>query len=445
MNSKCSAYISSTLNEVLGEGFTCVEQTRAMQMRLFVFVNNRTLDASKAAIKAMAIQKENENTGLGHFLGNKGGQCITLTLNGTSLCFVSCHLSAHEGGKHLADRNSDCREIMSGVDVGQKGLDLGSQFHHCFWMGDMNYRVDLGTVEEYHHLAAGDGKDKKTLQTQKFEIVSDLVTKLDGPDRESALATLHAADELSGAMARKDVLVGFEELPGLPTFHPTFKVHRWEPEKFVVKRTPSYCDRILVKSLPGFKRNVEAIAYESCPTFVSSDHKPIRAGYSLKQPVRTIKGGSSRFTVTVSDITVKVEGRAASKQDVPDMYVKLLADPVNVIKGRSGKDVRTKQVANTTEHTFADNLTALLHAEEADLGNAHLIFSVMDKDVGSADDPLGSVSLCCGELIPMVKYTVDESLVLNGLLGGTFQCSVLLAPVSPDEADAGTGGCCTIL
>lgn len=127
---------------------------------------------------------------------------------------------------------------MSGVEVGLKGLDLASQFHHCFWMGDMNYRVDLGTVEEFHHLAPGEGKDKKTLQKQKFEIVSDLVAKLDGPERETALATLHDADELSSAMAKKDVLVGFEELPGLPTFHPTFKVHRWEAEKYVVKRTP---------------------------------------------------------------------------------------------------------------------------------------------------------------------------------------------------------------
>jgi len=420
-------------------------------MRLYIFVNNKMHDTSKAAIKAMGIQKENENTGLGRFLGNKGGQCIKLSLNGTSLCFVSCHLAAHEGGKHLEARNSDVREIMSGVEVGLKGLDLASQFHHCFWMGDMNYRVDLGTVEEFHHLSPGEGKDKKTLQKQKFEIVSDLVAKLDGPERETALATLHDADELSSAMAKKDVLVGFEELPGLPTFHPTFKVHRWEAEKYVVKRTPSYCDRILVKSLPGFKGNVEGISYEACPKYLSSDHKPVRAGFSIKQPVRTIKIGPSTFSLTVSEIKVCLEGRATTKRDVPDMYIQLLADPLGAIKKGKGDVLRSKQVQNTTEHAFADILSASVCMEEADLANAHLFFSVMDKDIGSKDDELGSACVSFGELSPMVKYYVapenadHKNLLLNGQPSGTFSCSVLLEPVS--EADAGDGGkgCCAIL
>lgn len=450
MNSKCSDYIMKCLKEVLGADFVLVKNTRAMQMRLFVFVNSTTHDVSKAGIKATGIETENENTGLGRILANKGGQAIKLTLKGTSLCFLSCHLSAHEGGKHLASRNEDCREILSGIDLGQKGIDFASQFHHCFWMGDMNYRVDLSQVAEYKHLdASGKSKDeKKALQKEKFEIASGLVTKLDGADRESALATLHEADELSTAMAKDEVLVGFEELPGLPTFHPTFKVHRWEAEKYVVKRTPSYCDRILVKSLPGFKSCVDSIAYEACPTYLSSDHKPIRAGFSIKKADRTVKlAAVPAFTVTVSDIKVSLVGRVTTKADVPDIYVRLLADPTGVIKESKGSSMKTKQASNTIEHSFEDVLKAAVTTDEGSLDRCHMFFSVMDRDTASKDDELGSVSLCLGELSPMVKYDFSGAtgnLTLNGLRSGTFSCSVLLTPVTNEEL-ATSKSCCTIL
>lgn len=82
----------------------------------------------------------------GGIVGNKGGQVVKLSINGTSLCFVSSHLAAHEGGKHLKARNDSVAEILHGARVGRKALDLASQFHHCFFMGDMNYRVDISTL-----------------------------------------------------------------------------------------------------------------------------------------------------------------------------------------------------------------------------------------------------------------------------------------------------------
>jgi hypothetical protein len=34
-------------------------------------------------------------------------------------------------------------EIVGEVRVGeQKDLDIDCQFHHCFWMGDLNYRCE---------------------------------------------------------------------------------------------------------------------------------------------------------------------------------------------------------------------------------------------------------------------------------------------------------------
>jgi hypothetical protein len=46
---------------------------------------------------------------------------------------------------------------MEGARLGNQLFDLGSQFHHSFFMGDLNYRVDLGSVRGYEHLVADKG------------------------------------------------------------------------------------------------------------------------------------------------------------------------------------------------------------------------------------------------------------------------------------------------
>jgi hypothetical protein len=112
---------------LLGDQYLKVEFAFLMQMRLVVFV----LQAHRRAIEGVEISQE--ATGIAHIAGNKGGLVVKLVLYGTSLCFVSCHLAAHEAEKYLERRNSDCAEIMKGARVGIKELDLASQYHHAFW------------------------------------------------------------------------------------------------------------------------------------------------------------------------------------------------------------------------------------------------------------------------------------------------------------------------
>jgi phosphatidylinositol-3,4,5-trisphosphate 5-phosphatase 2 len=66
---------------------------------------------------------------------------ITFKLDGTRLAFISCHLTAHEGVEHCEERNTSIVEILGGVRAGDKNIDITEQFHHVFWMGDMNYRL----------------------------------------------------------------------------------------------------------------------------------------------------------------------------------------------------------------------------------------------------------------------------------------------------------------
>ena len=68
---------------------------------------------------------------------------VKIGVGTTDLCFVSCHLTAHEGVAHAKARNASCEQILKGARLGNKDYDASAQFHHCFWFGDLNYRVDI--------------------------------------------------------------------------------------------------------------------------------------------------------------------------------------------------------------------------------------------------------------------------------------------------------------
>ena len=60
-----------------------------------------------------------------------------MTIDGTSIAFISCHLAAHEGVKKCEIRNSSCFEILEGMNerIGNNETEILAQVHHVFWMG----------------------------------------------------------------------------------------------------------------------------------------------------------------------------------------------------------------------------------------------------------------------------------------------------------------------
>ena len=73
---------------------------------------------------------------------------MALQVNATKMLFVTCHLAAHEGVDKCEIRNKSCFSILEAIRErltdGQS--DISAQFHHIFWMGDMNYRTTFETV-----------------------------------------------------------------------------------------------------------------------------------------------------------------------------------------------------------------------------------------------------------------------------------------------------------
>lgn len=39
-------------------------------------------------------------------------------------------------------------EIVGNMRINDQNMDILNQFHHVFWLGDLNYRLDFGAAEE---------------------------------------------------------------------------------------------------------------------------------------------------------------------------------------------------------------------------------------------------------------------------------------------------------
>lgn len=99
---------------------------------------------------------------------------------------------------------------------------------------------------------------------------------------------LYKLDQLTEAIAKQEAFFGWQTPK--PDFPPTFKVARDNDSLYHEKknRIPSWCDRVLYKSLPQFESEVEVVSYESKPEFKSSDHKPIVGTFNIKRIGRKV-------------------------------------------------------------------------------------------------------------------------------------------------------------
>lgn len=126
---------------------------------------------------------------------------------------------------------------------------------------------------------------------------------------------LHSADELLTELGAGRVFAGWQTTP--PTFKPTFKLtpglRKCEYDR---KRVPSWCDRVLWKSLPGAAGCIEQYEYVACPNFVTSDHKPVRAAFRIQIP-KTAANASASLDSTSSGGSSVPPSPAASPASKP--------------------------------------------------------------------------------------------------------------------------------
>ncbi|XP_038671329.1 phosphatidylinositol 3,4,5-trisphosphate 5-phosphatase 1-like [Scyliorhinus canicula] len=206
------------------------------------------------------ISTSSVKTGIANALGNKGAVGVSFMFNGTSFGFVNSHLTS--GSEKKLRRNQNYVNILRFLNLGDKKLspfDITNRFTHLFWLGDLNYRVELPSQE-------ADNIVEKIKQQQYQE----LLTK----------------DQLIMEKNTKKVFLQFgeEEI----TFPPSYRYERDTRDiyNYIKQKAtglkynlPSWCDRVLWKSYPNV--HVMCQSYGCTTDIVTSDHSPVFATFEV--------------------------------------------------------------------------------------------------------------------------------------------------------------------
>ncbi|CAA7398146.1 unnamed protein product [Spirodela intermedia] len=196
--------------------------------------------------------------GIMGYMGNKGSISISMTLRGTTFCFVCTHLTSGEKEGDELRRNADVTEILRKTRFPRPSSSPAPatspatilEHDKIIWLGDLNYR-----------LAGGGGDTSELLQRSEW-------------------TALLERDQLRKERRAGRVFVGWEE--GRICFPPTYK-YVANSDRYAMqtvnsrekRRTPAWCDRILWRG-KGMKQE-SYVRGESR----FSDHRPVCSVFSV--------------------------------------------------------------------------------------------------------------------------------------------------------------------
>ena len=190
------------------------------------------------------VEGASKKTGFRGLAGNKGAVSIRFSYGESSFCFINSHFSA--GYNNIDERRDDYHNILRNICFTRSKTIL----HHdsVFWMGDLNYRVNLA---------------------------NDLVRYELKHMKEGYIEGLLNYDQLTKEFLSGAVFEDFVE-PRI-NFHPTYKYDNGTNiyDSSEKARTPSWTDRILYKG-----SSITSLAYSDVQLLLS-DHRPVYAAYRV--------------------------------------------------------------------------------------------------------------------------------------------------------------------
>ncbi|XP_061492450.1 phosphatidylinositol 3,4,5-trisphosphate 5-phosphatase 1 isoform X2 [Rhineura floridana] len=224
---------------------------------------------------------DNVKTGIANRLGNKGAVGVSFMFNGTSFGFVNSHLTSGSEKKHR--RNQNYTSILRFLSLGDKKLspfNITHRFTHLFWLGDLNYRLELPPME-----------------------AESIIHKI----KQQQYTELLGVDQL--LMEKKDqkVFLQFEEEE--ITFAPTYRFERNTRENYVYTKQkatgmkynlPSWCDRVLWKSYPLV--HVVCQSYGCTSDIMTSDHSPVFATFEVAVTSQFVSKNDDKYTDSLGQI-----------------------------------------------------------------------------------------------------------------------------------------------
>ena len=224
--------------------YECLGSKQMVGILLSVYV----LKKHRPAISE--ISTEIMTTGILGVMGNKGGVATRFKFHDSTFCILNSHFNAHQ--QNVARRNQDYRDICTIIfNIPEVGPMTIFDHDNIFWMGDLNYRIDLP-----------DETVREKIKASQWDY-------------------LFQADQLNIHMKRGNVFTGFSEAP--ITFAPTYKYVVGTQDYDIEKaRIPSWCDRVLWKASDDRLLNLSYRRHE----LLQSDHRPVSALFQV--PIKSV-------------------------------------------------------------------------------------------------------------------------------------------------------------
>mmetsp|Transcript_48677 Transcript_48677/g.126326 ORF Transcript_48677/g.126326 Transcript_48677/m.126326 type:complete len:616 (-) Transcript_48677:315-2162(-) len=381
---KAKADLQKRWEEAAGDGYRTLCSLKHWDRTLTILVRKSNW------CRIADVEYGQENTGIAHIIGNKGAVLAKLNFYDTTICFVNSHLAAQKSDEaNPGARNANVAEVVQNVKMGSKHIDVLNQFHYLFWMGDLNYRVDLPQDQCIQMIERGD------------------------------LSEVLSYDQLHSEMKAGRVFRGFKEAE--IEFAPTYRKEKGSPAYSREKnRTPSWCDRVVWKTLPGL--SVTPLMYTSAAEIMTSDHIPVMFEAEVEvirltgdvtsareKKVRTVlpqsaeseeggegEGGEEEGPPSLFDLVFT----QIRLEDIPPMDANGYADPYVKVLVPHFQEKMTTPVQKRTLIPCWQDMDVMpirsLPITPDEMDFVTVVFRAMDWDSASADDLIGCASISLG-------------------------------------------------
>ncbi|KAI9023869.1 Endonuclease/exonuclease/phosphatase [Phycomyces nitens] len=285
---KETAWVNAVF-DALGEKKNDYYKAREAQLVTMLLI---VIAKKKHSGNVSEVETNYAGVGLMNIMGNKGGVAVRFRFHDSYFCFITSHLAAFVD--KVEKRNQDFTAIAkrlvfsnylddslaylkfswnNGGDEGVSFLESNgvlrkwskeaSVFHadHLIWLGDLNYRVNLGEAEIKMRLQQGQLDYLLEYDQASNHLYYILIKKI---RTRQAGRTFSMFDE------------------GRIEFTPTYKFDAGtdQYDTSEKRRAPSWTDRILWKKSGNdddHNKRQSLLSYDSCMKMMTSDHKPVRA------------------------------------------------------------------------------------------------------------------------------------------------------------------------
>nr|XP_033814736.1 phosphatidylinositol 3,4,5-trisphosphate 5-phosphatase 1 [Geotrypetes seraphini] len=388
--------LTRSLREITGTDFKLITIQTLWSIRIVI------LAKPEHENRISHIWTDTVKTGIANRLGNKGAVGASFMFNGTYFGFVNSHLTS--GSEKKLRRNQNYMNILRFLMLGDKKLNsfnITHRFTHLFWLGDLNYRIDLPTSEA--------------------EIIIQKI-------RQQQYQELLGSDQLNTERKENKVFLHFEEEE--ITFPPTYRFERCTREKYVYTKQktsgikynlPSWCDRILWKSYPLV--HVVCQSYGCTTDIMTSDHSPVFASFEVGVTSQFVSKNNTEDTDSQGQIEFLNCTATLKTKSQTKFYIEFHSSCLeNFVKSQEGENQEWSEGELVVKFGVLPKLTPIISDPEY-LLDQHILISIKSSD---SDESYGEG--CISLRLESTKLRIPFHILLthHGEMAGRFLGEITL-------------------